>query len=144
MFSILCVAVVAVFVLPAAMSQRSHPHPQTPAIVTDNELRKLLEARRDVLKEALESAGVYLQARQERGVEDLWQIVKLAVELSKAELELAESKQDRIDVLTHALEVVAELEEQLTSRGESRIVQLQLKAERLRIEIELHKVKKSP
>ena len=144
MFSILCVAVVAVFVLPAAMSQRSHPQQATPVTVTDNELQLLLEARRDVLKEALESAIVFMQAVDTRGVEDLWAIETFQTELSKAELELAESKQDRIDVLTQALERISDFEEQLEMRGERKSHQLRIKAERLRIEIELHKVKKSP
>lgn len=144
MFSILCVAVVAVFVLPAAMSQRSHPQQKTPATVTDNELRMLLVARRDVLNEALESAIASLDASDGRGVGDLWVIEALQSELSKAELELAESKQDRIDVLTQALERISFFEEQLVSRGEPKLHHLRVKAERLRVEIELHKVKKSP
>ena len=144
MFSILCVAVVAVFVLPAAMSQRSHPQQATPVTVTDNELQLLLEARRDVLKAASETARIYLDIRQERSPEDYWDIVKLEVELSKLELELAQTKQDRIDVLKKTLEVVTDMEEQLEIQNGLKLFDLLVKAERLRIEIELHKVKKSP
>ncbi len=104
----------------------------------------LLVARRDVLKEALESAITFLQASDGMRVEDLWTIEAFQTELSKAELELAESKQDRIDILTQALERISVFEEQLEIRGEPKSHQLRVKAERLRVEIELHKVKKSP
>jgi hypothetical protein len=122
-----------------------HGHAQRPLkSEVDKELRALLIARRDVWKEFLESATARDQIAEHRGDIDILRLNSIRQEFYKAELELAESKEDRIRTLLQALESQSHAEEIVAVRSDSMESSYYLKADRLRIEIELHKEKKKP
>ena len=112
----------------------------------DKELRALLIARRDVLKDLDAMVSVRRMATDMHiGPGDIGRISQIRQELYRAELELADSKEDRIEILTKALEKQAEAEDFAEARGnDGRDEVFSLKADRIRIEIELHKEKKKP
>ena len=122
-----------------------HGHAQRPLkSEVDKELRALLIARRDVWKEFLESATARDQIAEHRDDIDILRLNSIRQEFYKAELELAESKEDRIKILMDALEDQSQVEEALLIRQGNSDAEFYLKADRLRIEIELHKEKKKP
>ena len=110
----------------------------------DKELRSLLIARRDVWKELLEGTTLRDQIADHRDSIDIMRLNSIRQEFYKAELELAESKEDRIKVLMQALESQSDAEEIMSVRADATDAEFYLKADRLRIEIELHKEKRKP
>ena len=110
----------------------------------DKELRALLVARRDVWKDLLERMAVRDAVAEGRDSFDIMRLNAIRQEFYKAELELAESKEDRIKVLMQALESQSAAEEIMSDRADASDAEFYLKADRLRIEIELHKEKRKP
>lgn len=111
--------------------------------VEDPELRALREARRDVLKEAVEILGV----RFREGGSSPNAFIAANVALLEAELELAGSKEERVHVLQQLLEQHKELEQRMEEMSDLGVGRpedyLTAKAARLKAEIELHKAKKA-
>lgn len=110
----------------------------------DKELGSLLIARRDVWKELLERMTAQDAIVEHRDSFDIMRLNSIRQEFYKAELELAESKEDRIKVLMQALESQSDAEEIMSVRADASDAEFYLKADRLRIEIELHKEKRKP
>ena len=104
----------------------------------------MLIARRDVWKELLEGTTLRDQIADHRDSIDIMRLNSIRQEFYKAELELAESKEDRIKVLMQALESQSDAEEIMSVRADATDAEFYLKADRLRIEIELHKEKRKP
>ena len=109
----------------------------------DKELRALLEARRDVLKDAVN----ILNEKFREGGSSLDAVVAANVALLEAELELPVSKEERLLVLQQLLKQHSRLEqrmEEVLEHGVGRPEDyLTAKAARLKVEIELHKARKA-
>ena len=99
--------------------------------------------RRDVLKEAVEILG----ASFGQGTISLDAVVAANVALFEAELELPGSKEERLLVLQQLLEQHKWLEKRMADMFEVGVGHqedyLTAKAARLKVEIELHKVRKA-
>lgn len=111
--------------------------------IEDSELRALLEARRDVLKQAVE----ILNTSFRQGITSPNAVIAANVALLEAELELAKSKEERLLVLQQLLEHHKQLEQQTEKMFEATLGRredcLAAKAARLKAEIALHKARKA-
>jgi len=134
---------VIAIILQVVLSERTIAQRQVTEEV-DIELRALLIARRDALKDLVRVTEAQMDSQVERNAGGIFQLAKVRNELYRAELELTESKKERIEILAKALEAQAEMEDMFDIRQESKDVVYYSKAERIKIEIELHKEKKKP
>ena len=134
---------VIAIILQVVLSERTIAQRQVTEEV-DIELRALLIARRDALKDLVRVTEAQMDSQVERNAGGIFQLAKVRNELYRAELELTESKKERIEILAKALEAQAEMEDMFDIRQESKDVVYYAKAERIKIEIELHKEKKKP
>jgi len=137
------VSMVIAIILQVVLSERTIAQRQVTEEV-DIELRALLIARRDALKDLVRVTEAQMDRQVERNAGGIFQMAKVRNELYRAELELTESKKERIEILAKALEAQAEMEDMFDIRQESKDVVYYAKAERIKIEIELHKEKKKP
>jgi len=137
------VSMVIAIIFQGVVSNRSIAQRQVPAEV-DKELRALLVARRDVLKDFVGAMQSEMDSSEAIGAGGIAQLARARYEFYKAELELTESKKERIEILERALEAQSEVEEMFEVRQEPRGLGYHAKAERIKIEIELHKEKKKP
>ena len=130
--------------IPHGIPPAARPASSTAALqVADLELRALLEARREVLKETVEILGV----RFREGGSSPDALVAANVALLEAELELSGSKVERVHVLQQLLEQHKELEQRMEEMSDLGVGRpedyLTAKAARLTAEIELHKARKA-
>lgn len=109
--------------------------------VEDPELRALLEARRDTMKELVRIK----ESASEVGAGSVREVAVANIALAEAELELARSKDQRIAILEQLLERQRELEQVQQAMRDSGAGQHEdffaAKAARLKAEIELHKAR---
>ncbi len=110
----------------------------------DKELRVLLTSRRDALKAILQNRFTRFQ----QGTEEFVMYADIVIEMMKVDLELARTKEERIAVIEASLEMLVDREKRLEAMVdaalESSSLLLIAKADRLKVEIELHKARKAP
>ncbi len=82
----------------------------------DKELRALLIARRDILRDLVETVKTREDISEVRDPSAIWQVIGLRQELWNAELKLAELREQRIAILTKSLEENAIYEDLLSLR----------------------------
>ena len=109
----------------------------------DKELRALLTKRRDLAKAYVEAITERVNSdTRERDPISLGRIIQARQSLTRAELELAGSKEERIAILEQALAAYLQFKEQLSVRDESHDAIFQTEFVCLGIQIELYKAKK--
>jgi hypothetical protein len=108
----------------------------------DKELRSLLEARRDTLKQLVLVAEAAINAETIRDPERMRLFSDYMHELQLAELDLAQSKAERIAIIEKMVMSQKKLEMWLEQREESEASILMATAARIKAEIDLHKAKK--
>ena len=107
----------------------------------DKELRVLLEARRDTLREAVR----FTKSRCENGIMSIADLSKANISLLDAELELAKNQQERIEIFEKTLEVQIHVEsvvKAMVMASEGSTDQLLIAtADRMKAEIDLYRAK---
>jgi len=125
-------------------TQRGTPALASPTSTEDAELRAKLEERRDTLKELVKVVTAYFQS----GQGNISSVLQAQSELLEAELPLAKSKAERISLYEKSLEARTTFEniaQELHKIGRGRQEDyLRAKADRIKVEIDLHNAKVGP
>jgi hypothetical protein len=110
----------------------------------DKELRALLKSRREALKVIVANQHTRLHL----GREGFSAYADLIIEMMHVDVELARSKQERIAVIEASLGILVDAEDRLEAQFKNGLSDssevLIAKADRLKVEIELHKAQKAP
>lgn len=138
------VVLIMAIVVSALMITSGINHAATTHTPEDAELRALLESRREVLK----SLSEVMKQRAAAGSGILNDVTDINSELLDVELELARTKDERVALLEAALVSQVQIEQRVQSMFNSGVLNLSdnlvSQANRLKIEVELHKAKTSP
>lgn len=110
----------------------------------DKELRTLLESRRDVLKAVLQNQLALLH----QGDAESPAYADMVIEVMNVDLELARTKDERIAIIEASLAMLVDREKYQEAKvnaalGSSSSLFI-AQADRLKVEIELHKARKAP
>ncbi|MEJ7595844.1 MAG: hypothetical protein WKF77_30395 [Planctomycetaceae bacterium] len=121
--------------------QRSNGQPTRnhPSNANDPELLQLLTQRRDAIKNWADFSVDRLDAENNRDPVLLGRVCEVKRELLKAELEFASTKEARILLLERALQDQTRWKKMLEVRDETSDSMFQAEADRLSLEIELHR-----
>ena len=110
----------------------------------DKELRVLLTSRRDALKAVLQNRFTRFQ----QGTEEFGVYADIIIETMKVDLELARTKEERIAVIESFLAMLVDREKRLEAMANAQLAGSSslfiARADRLKVEIELHKARKAP
>ena len=114
----------------------------------DKELRALLTSRRDALHDALKAVLANQGVRFPQGSGESSEHADLIMELMNVDLELSRTKEERIAITEAILALIIKREEyqeaQIRAGLDRTSAMLITKANRLKVEIELHKARKAP